>query len=151
MDKSPSEMEVHMNRDKQNQEGYDDPTAYEAITNIEQEERLLRAFRPIVYICSPYAGDVEHNVKAAQAYSRYAVDHGCIPIAPHLLFPQFLRDDHPMERQLGLVFGLAVLCKCAEVWVFGSRISPGMEAEIKRARWKNYRLRYFTEECKEID
>ena len=44
-----------MNRDKQNQEGYDDPTAYEAITNIEQEERALRAFRPIVYICSPYS------------------------------------------------------------------------------------------------
>ena len=57
MDKSPSEMEVHMNRDKQNQEGYDDPTAYEAITNIEQEERALRAFRPIVYICSHYSGD----------------------------------------------------------------------------------------------
>ena len=139
-----------MNRDKQNQEGYDDPTAYEAITNIEQEERALRAFRPIVYICSPYSGDVEHNVKAAQAYSRLAVDQGCIPIAPHLLFPQFLRDDHPMERQLGLVFGLALLCKCAEVWVFGSRISPGMEAEIKRARWKNIRLRYFTEQYEEI-
>ena len=61
-----------MNRDKQNQEGYDDPTAYEAITNIEQEERALRAFRPIVYICSPYSGDVEHNVKAAQGYSRHA-------------------------------------------------------------------------------
>ena len=65
-----------MNRDKQNQEGYDDPTAYEAITNIEQEERALRAFRPIVYICSPYSGDVEHNVKAAQGYSRHAVDKG---------------------------------------------------------------------------
>ena len=150
MDESPSGMEVHMNRDKQNQEGYDDPTAYEAITNIEQEERALQAFRPIVYICSPYAGDVEHNVKAAQVYSRHAVGQGCIPIAPHLLYPQILRDDHPLERQLGLVFGLAVLCKCAEVWVFGSRISPGMEAEIKRARWKNIRLRHFTEECEEV-
>ena len=139
-----------MNRDKQNQEGYDDPTAYEAITNIEQEERLLRAFRPIVYICSPYAGDVEQNVKATHAYSRHAVDRGCIPIAPHLLYPQILRDDHPVERQLGLVFGIALMSKCAEVWVFGSRISPGMEAEIKRARWKNIRLRYFTEQCEEV-
>ena len=139
-----------MNRDRQNQEGYDDPTAYEAITNIEQEERLLRAFRPIVYICSPYAGDVEQNVKATQAYSRHAVDRGCIPIAPHLLYPQILRDDHPVERQLGLVFGIALMSKCAEVWVFGSRISPGMEAEIKRARWKNIRLRYFTEQCEEV-
>jgi hypothetical protein len=25
-----------------------------------------------------------------------------------------------------------------------------MEAEIKRAKWKDYRLRYFTEECQEV-
>ena len=139
-----------MNRDKQNQEGYDDPTAYEAITNIEQEERALRAFRPIVYICSPYSGDVERNVKAAQVYSRHAVDMGCIPLAPHLLFPQFLQEDKPKERLLGLLFGNALMSKCSEVWVFGSRISPGMETEIKRARWKNYRLRYFTDDCEEV-
>jgi hypothetical protein len=144
-------MEVHMNRDKQNQEGYDDPTAYEAITNIEQEERALQVFRPIVYICSPYSGDLERNTRAARNYSRYAVDKGYIPFAPHLLFPQFLQEDKPKERQLGLLFGNALMSKCAEVWVFGSRITPGMETEIKRARWKNYRLRYFTEECKEID
>lgn len=40
-----------------------DPTTYEALTNIEKEERALRAFRPIVYICSPYAGDVSANVE----------------------------------------------------------------------------------------
>ena len=45
-----------MNRDKQNQEGYDDPTAYEAITNIEQEERALRAFRPIVHLLALLRG-----------------------------------------------------------------------------------------------
>lgn len=42
------------------------------------------------------------------------------------------------------------MSKSAEVWVFGSRISSGMEAEIKRAKWKDYRLRYFTEECQEV-
>jgi len=139
-----------MRLDKQNSEGYDDPTAYEAITNIELEERALRAFRPIVYICSPYSGDVERNVKAAQVYSRHAVDKGCIPLAPHLLFPQFLQEDKPKERLLGLLFGNALMSKCSEVWVFGSRISPGMETEIKRARWKNYRLRYFTDDCEEV-
>ena len=133
-----------MNRDKKNQEGYDDPTAYEAITNIEQEERLLRAFRPIVYICSPYSGDVEHNVKAAQGYSRHAVDKGCIPLAPHLLFPQFLNDNDPKERQLGLFFGNALMSKCAEVWVFGDTISDGMNMEIGKARWQGKPIRYFT-------
>ena len=86
----------------------------------------------------------------ARRYSRYAVDKGYIPIAPHLLFPQFLDDHNPEERELGLFFGNALMRKSAEVWVFGSRISSGMEAEIKRAKWKGYHLRYFTEECQEV-
>lgn len=139
-----------MSISKLNAERYYDPTAYEALSAIEKEEKALRAFRPIVYICSPYAGDVEKNVEAAQKYSRFAVDKGYIPIAPHLLFPQFLNDRNPKERQLGLFFGNALMSKCSEVWVFGSRISAGMEDEIKRARWKSYRLRYFTENCEEV-
>ena len=139
-----------MSISKFNAERYYDPTAYAALTASEKEEKALRAFRPIVYICSPYAGDVEKNGEAAQRYSRFAVDKGYIPIAPHLLFPQFLNDRNPKERQLGLFFGNALMSKCSEVWVFGSLISAGMEAEIKRARWKNYRLRYFTENCEEV-
>ena len=139
-----------MSVDKFNSEGYYDTTAYEAMSTVEKEERALRAFRPIVYICSPYAGEIEKNVKAAQEYSRFAVEKGYIPIAPQLLFPQFLNDANPKERQLGLCFGNALMSKCSEVWVFGSHISAGMEAEINRAKWKNYRLRYFTETCEEV-
>lgn len=139
-----------MSINKFNSEGYYDPTAYEALSLIEKEERALRAFRPIVYICSPFSGAVDENIAAAQRYSRFAVDNGCIPFAPHLLFPQFLDDNNPKERQLGLFFGNALMSKCAEVWVFGSIISAGMEAEIKRAKWKDYRLRYFTENCEEV-
>ena len=139
-----------MSVDKFNSEGYYDPTAYEAMSIIEKEKRALRAFRPIVYICSPFAGEVEKNIEAARNYSRFAVDKGYIHIAPHLLFPQFLNDADPRERQLGLFFGNALMSKCSEVWVFGNRISTGMAAEIKRAKWKNYRLRYFTDEMKEV-
>ena len=139
-----------MSVDKFNSEGYYDPTAYEAMSIIEKEKRALRAFRPIVYICSPFAGEVEKNIEAARNYSRFAVDKGYIPIAPHLLFPQFLNDADPRDRQLGLFFGNALMSKCSEVWVFGNRISTGMAAEIKRAKWKNYRLRYFTDEMKEV-
>ena len=139
-----------MSINKLNSEGYYDPTAYEAMTLVEKEERALRAFRPIVYICSPFSGDVEGNIASAQRFSRFAVDKGYIPIAPHLLFPQFLNDNDPKERQLGLFFGNALMSKCAEIWVFGSRISSGMEAEIKRAKWKGYHLRYFTEEWQEV-
>lgn len=95
--------------DFRNAEGYADPTAYGAFCAIEKEEKALRAFRPIVYICSPYAGDVENNTAAARRYSRFAVEAGYIPIAPHLLFPQFLDDKKPKERELGLFFGNAIL------------------------------------------
>ena len=140
-----------MSVDTRNSEGYLDLTAYEAMSAIEREERkALRAFRPIIYVCSPYAGDIESNAAAARRYSRFAVESGYIPIAPHLLFPQFLNDTDPRERELGLFFGNALMSKCSEVWVFGETISPGMAAEIRRARWKNYRLRYFTEEMEEI-
>ena len=43
---------------KRNAEGYYDPTAGEALLNIMREERK-KANRALVYICSPYAGDIE--------------------------------------------------------------------------------------------
>lgn len=112
-----------MSNDYRNSEGYPDPTAGEALSRIvANEKQSLRAFRPIVYICSPFSGDVETNVANARRYSRFAVDKRYIPIAPHLLFPQFLDDDNPDECELGLFFGNALMSKCAEVWVFGNPV-----------------------------
>ena len=54
--------------DKYNAEGYFSPTEHEAFTRLEKEEKAVRkaaAFRPIVYICSPYSGDTERNIKNA--------------------------------------------------------------------------------------
>ena len=139
-----------MSINKFNSEGYFDPTAYEALTAVEQEEKAAKAFRPLEYICSPYSGNVESNIKSARRYSRFAVEMGYIPITPHLLYPQFLDDDNPAERSLGLLFGNVLMSKCAEVWVFGSYISPGMNAEIERAKRKKYTIRYFSDDCKEV-
>lgn len=140
-----------MSEDKFNGERYYDPTAYEAMKHIAREERALRGYRPMVYICSPYSGDIETNVEAAREYCRFAVKSGCIPIAPHLLFPQFLNDSDPKERELGMLFGNVLMNKCSEVWVFGRKLSAGMEEEVKRARWKNIGIRFFTEECEEVN
>ena len=65
-----------------NSEGYYDPTAHEAVCNIEKE---ARKWRPLVYICSPYSGDVDRNTEKARRYCRFAVDQGAIPLAAHLL------------------------------------------------------------------
>ena len=139
-----------MSINKFNSEGYYDPTTYEALTNIEKEERALRAFRPIVYICSPYAGNVTANVENARRYSRFAVDAGYIPIAPHLYFPRFMNDANPRERDLALFMDIVLLTKCAQLWVFGGTISKGMSIEIEKAKRKGQTIRYFTENCQEV-
>lgn len=61
-----------------NSEGYYDPTAFEALSNIEREAKAARAFRPLVYICSPLSGAVEVNQENARRYCRFAVDSGYI-------------------------------------------------------------------------
>lgn len=87
-----------MGINKFNSEGYYDPTTYEALTNIAREEKAAkRVYRPLVYICSPYAGEVEWNVNMARVYSRFAVRNACIPLASHLLYPQFMDDGNPAE------------------------------------------------------
>ena len=108
---------------KKNAEGYLDPTAYEALTNIEREAQKAFAFRPVVYICSPLSGDIDANQEAARRYCRYAVDSGYVPLAPHLLFPQFMDDNNKKERDLAMFMDIVLLTKCAELWVFGDNIS----------------------------
>lgn len=136
-----------------NSEGYYSPTEFEVMTRIEKAEKKawrLAAFRPLVYICSPYRGNTNENIENARKYSRFAVAHHSIPIAPHLLFPQFLDDTLREERQTALLMNHVLLTKCVELWVFGSHISEGMEQEIKWAKHRHMPIRYFTEEMEEI-
>lgn len=136
---------------KYNSEDYHDPTVYEALSHIEKEEKAARrVYRPLVYICSPYAGDVKQNVNMARVYSRFAVKNTCIPLTPHLLYPQFMDDGSPAERELALFMGLVLLTKCEQVWVFGGVISAGMAVEIAKAEKKKIPVRYFTEELEEM-
>ena len=88
----------------------------------------------LVYIASPYTGDVQSNTEAAKGYCRAALEEGAIPISTHLLYPQFLEDSDPAERNLGLRAGLELLARCDELWVCGPEISPGMAREIQFAR-----------------
>lgn len=138
-----------MSVSKFNHEGYFDPTAFEALSTIETEERRAR-FRPVVYVCSPFSGDPAGNVEKAQHYCRFAVDSGYAPFAPHLFFPQFLDDGIPEERELGLFMDIIMLTKCAELWVFGEQITRGMAQEIRKAESRGMIIRYFTTDCEEI-
>jgi len=98
-----------------------------------------------VFICSPYKGNVEQNTRNAQKYARKAALMGLSPIVPHLLFPQFLKEEAPDERELGIRLGLEQLAMCDEIWVFGDEISEGMSKEMRYAEEQGIPIRHFHE------
>ena len=121
------------------------------MAKIELEEYRQRCpFMPLVYICSPYQGDVEHNTQAAQRYSQFALAQKRLPIAPHLMFPQFMGAETDATRELALHMGLILLTKCHELWYFGDQISEGMKLELNRARLRGTPVRHFNEKCEEV-
>lgn len=101
-----------------------------------------------VFICSPFRGDMEGNAKKAAAYSRMACEKGYLPIAPHLLFPQFLQEGIEAERKLGIKMGLELLLCCDEVWVFGEA-TEGMTMEIAFATKNGKKIRFMEPEVME--
>jgi len=88
-----------------------------------------------VFICSKYAGDIEHNVRVALALCRMALEAGLAPFAPHLLYTQFLDDFGPVQRDLGISTGLRFMETCDVVWVYvGEGVSDGMRREVEHAQ-----------------
>lgn len=87
----------------------------------------------LVYIASPYAGDIQSNVEFAKAACRFALSQGATPLAVHLMYPQILDDRIPDERTAEIQMGLRVLKACDELWVCGDFISHGMQVELDAA------------------
>ena len=133
-----------------NSEGYADPTAGLAMSQImkdyrqQQKKKYADKNRRKIYVASKYAGDIDKNVRACIGYCRRVIDDGYMPIASHLLYPQILDDADPVQRELGLSFGLSLLRICDEVWVFGE-ISSGVSKEIEEAKRLKKQIRYFEE------
>ncbi len=76
--------------------------------------------KPIIFVASPFAGlgvtveairaDQDRNVEFARRVCREIAERTCaLPIAPHLLFPQFLNDQKPEERALGIAYGKTIM------------------------------------------
>lgn len=132
---------------RRNAEGYMDMTAFEGL---KRAQRTRFGWRPLVYICSPYSGDVEANVELARRFCRVAVQRRTIPVAPHLLFPQFMDDAVPGERELALFMNRIVLSRMDAIWVYADRISTGMRQEIEWAYVQGTPIKYFNTGFEEI-
>lgn len=91
----------------------------------------------LVIIESPYAGDVDQNVRYARACVRDSLLRGEAPIASHLLYTQegVLDDNIPRERQHGIDAGLAWRAVAEASVVYTDKgISRGMEYGIAAAK-----------------
>lgn len=71
--------------------------------------------------------------------------------AVHLLFPQFMDDDDPAERELAIFMDVVLLGKCSELWVLGETVSAGMQAEIDVAKKRRQPIRWFNSEFQEVE
>lgn len=67
-------------------------------------------FRPLAYICAPYSGDRERNIKKATYYAELAYKNGAIPVTPHLLFP-FMNDEDINQREDALFMDIWTIVK----------------------------------------
>lgn len=132
---------------RKNREGYADPTMYQALTQVQRAEY---GYRPLVYICSPYSGDVEANVEVARRFCAHAVAKRKIPLAPHLHYPQFMDDTDPDARELAMFFNRVLLSKCEAIWVYTARVSVGMRAEIEWAHHLELPITYFDADFEEV-
>lgn len=103
----------------------------------------------LVYVGSPYRGNIEHNTARARRYCRFVCTEGAVPIAPHLHNTQFLDESLPEEREVGLKLGLQLLKHCDELWLFGDRLTEGMEVELYEAHRLKMNIKYFSDTCQE--
>ncbi len=96
----------------------------------------------LIYVASPYHGEVEENRSYAKQCCLYVMQQGNNFFCPHLYYTNFLEDEILEERALGMRLGQDMLARCDELWVFGSRISKGMEEEIEVAKKRKMPIRY---------
>ena len=108
-----------------------------------------------IFVCSPYRptskteecrkDELAANISRAKNACRILATLGFIPLAPHLYFTQFLKDEDAQERNTGMKLGMHWLEEADELWVFGNTISEGMAAEIEKAHELNKPVRNLPE------
>jgi hypothetical protein len=106
-------------------------------------ERLMEM--TLVVIESPFAGEIERNIKYARACMRDSLSRGEAPLASHLLYTQegILKDGVPEERNWGIEAGLAWGKKAKKTIVYTDLgISGGMEKGIQRAKDEGREVEY---------
>lgn len=88
----------------------------------------------LLYVCSPFRGEVKRNKEYARELTRVALDNGFVPVTVHLYLTEVLNEEIPEEREKGMVAGKKLLGQCKYILI-GEKYgrSSGMIGEINLA------------------
>lgn len=89
-----------------------------------------------VFIGHPIGGDVQRNIEKVLRICADVHTNDTIPVVPYLVSVQYLDDDVVEDRRLGIEANHECFRRryVDELWLFGDRISPGMEKEVLLAK-----------------
>jgi hypothetical protein len=107
----------------------------------------------VVFIAHPIGGNVQANIKKVVKLCKELHTKDIVPIAPYLQTLQYLNDNIPEERELGIDICREYFKRKTmdELWICGSVISKGMKEEIKLAKKYNIPIKFHNKELeKEI-
>lgn len=94
----------------------------------------------IIFISHPIGGDVMLNLSRIMDIVREInkTMPDIVPLAPYFADVLAMNDNDPEERARGLKNGLSVIESgmVDELWLYGNRISEGMQMEIDAAKKK---------------
>ena len=100
-----------------------------------------------VYVCSPFrptavsladrAEEQRSNIERALKACRILAMMGIQPLAPHLYFTRFLKDDVAAERDTGMRFALSWLEQADELGIARRSVGDCLEGALKKIR-KNF-------------
>jgi len=94
-----------------------------------------------VIIESPYAGDVERNIKYLQRCIRWCFENGYAPFASHQMYTYALDDEIWGERQLGIAAGREWAKRAdKQLFFIDYGKSPGMEAAPRVGRIETVKI-----------
>lgn len=101
----------------------------------------------LVVIESPYAGDVDRNLRYLRACMHDCLMRGEAPYASHALYtqPGVLDDTDPWQRELGIVAGFCWRIVAQRTVVYTDLgISGGMKLGIEHATRRGIEIEYRT-------
>jgi hypothetical protein len=113
------------------------------LVRLRRARPALEQRRRRVYVCHPYRGAHEANLRRVTAICRALVERGFLPIAPHLYLPSFV--DPNRERDLAIGLCLDLISTCDELWAYGNFVTSGMHCEIERAKLLGLPVRFIPE------